>query len=81
MEQSKDVQKPQDHGNHDDRVQNGLDRSLHRYQVDQPEQDTDYNERYQYLKKGHFSISLALSADTRCGAGALQRISVLNREM
>jgi hypothetical protein len=54
MKQSKDVQKPQDHDNYDDRIQDGLDRSLHRYQVDQPEQDTDYNESYQYLKKRHF---------------------------
>jgi hypothetical protein len=81
MEQTKNVQKPQDHDDNDDRIQDGLDRSLHRYQIDQPEQDTDYHQRYQYLKKGHFSISLSLQADTTTGARALQQISRLNREM
>ncbi|HXQ26854.1 MAG TPA: hypothetical protein VN822_10635, partial [Candidatus Acidoferrales bacterium] len=43
MKDSKDIEKPQDHRNHNDRVQNGLDRSLHRYEaVDQPEQNAHY---------------------------------------
>jgi hypothetical protein len=44
MKNAKDVQKPQNHGNNDDRIQDGFDRSLHWYQVDQPKQNADYNQ-------------------------------------
>jgi hypothetical protein len=44
MKKSEDVQKPQDHGNNHDRIQDGLDRSLHRYQVDKPKQNADYDQ-------------------------------------
>ena len=44
MKESKNVQEPQDHGNHDDCIQNGLDRSLHRYEaIDYPEQNAYYD--------------------------------------
>jgi hypothetical protein len=44
MKNAKDVQKPQNHGNNHDRIQDGLDRSLHRYQVDKPKQNADYDQ-------------------------------------
>jgi hypothetical protein len=44
MKKAKDVQQPQNHGNNHNCIQDGLDRSLHWYQVDQPEQDTDYDQ-------------------------------------
>jgi hypothetical protein len=43
MKQSKNVQQPQNHDNNHDRIQDGLDRSLHWYQVDQPKQNADYD--------------------------------------
>jgi hypothetical protein len=44
MKQSKNVEQPQNHSNNHDCIQDGLDRSLHGYQVDQPKQNTDYDQ-------------------------------------
>jgi hypothetical protein len=44
MKQSKNIEQPQNHGNNHDRIQDGLDRSLHRYQVDKPKQNADYDQ-------------------------------------
>jgi hypothetical protein len=44
-EKSKYVQKPQHHNNHNDRVQNGFNRSLHGFEaVDKPKQNS-YNDQ------------------------------------
>jgi hypothetical protein len=59
MEKPKNIQKPQHHADHHDRVQYGLDRSLHGYvAVDQPKQNTYHDQNHQYLKNGHFTVSL-----------------------
>jgi hypothetical protein len=45
MKQPKHIQKPDHHTDDHDRIQDGLDRSLHWYEaVDQPKQDTHYNQ-------------------------------------
>jgi len=51
MKKSKNIQKPQHHGNDHDSIQDRLDRSLHWYEaVDQPKQNTHHDQNYQYLK-------------------------------
>jgi hypothetical protein len=49
MKKSKNVQEPQNYGDHHDCVQDGLNRSLHWYQVDQPKQNSHDDQRYQDL--------------------------------
>jgi hypothetical protein len=45
MKQSKHIQEPDDHTNDHDRIQDGLDRSLHWYEtVDQPKQDAHHDQ-------------------------------------
>jgi hypothetical protein len=49
-EKSKHVQKPQHHTDHNDRVQNGLNRSLHGYEaVDKPKQNSYNDQNYHYI--------------------------------
>ncbi|MFZ3201804.1 MAG: hypothetical protein WA175_11720 [Candidatus Acidiferrales bacterium] len=51
MKKSKNVHKPQNRGDYHDRIQDGLDRSLHWYEaVDQPKQNTDHEQNLEYLK-------------------------------
>ncbi|MGB8476008.1 MAG: hypothetical protein WCE61_18155 [Candidatus Acidiferrum sp.] len=51
MENSKNVQKPQHHTNDHHGIQDGFNRSLHWYEaVDQPEQNTHYDQNDHYLK-------------------------------
>jgi hypothetical protein len=51
MQNSENVQEPQDGGDYYDSIQNGLDGALHGYEVvDQPEQNTHYHQNDQYLK-------------------------------
>jgi hypothetical protein len=48
---SKHIEKPQDHGDDDNTVQDGLNRALHRYEtIDQPEQNTHNNQNQNYLQ-------------------------------
>jgi hypothetical protein len=51
LEESESVQQPNNHGDHHHRVQNGFDRSLHRYEpIDQPEQQADHHQHHNDLK-------------------------------
>jgi|GEM_PF-5049702 len=50
MKKSKNIQKPQNHGNDHDCIQDGLNRSLHWYEaIDQPEENTNHDQDQQYL--------------------------------
>jgi hypothetical protein len=50
VEESKNIQEPQDHGNDYDAVQDGLDRSLHWDEaIHQPQQDTHHNKNFEEL--------------------------------
>jgi hypothetical protein len=51
MEKSENVEKPQDYADHHDGIQDRLDRPLHRDEViDQPQQNTYYDQNHQQLK-------------------------------
>jgi hypothetical protein len=51
VKHSKHIQKPQHYDDDHDRIQDGLDRSLHGYEsVDQPKQNTHDDQNHQYLK-------------------------------
>jgi hypothetical protein len=51
MEESKNIQKPQDYNNYDDSIQDGLDGPLHGYKaIDEPQQNSHYDENHHYLK-------------------------------
>jgi hypothetical protein len=51
MEEPENVQEPQNHANHHHRIQNRLDRSLHRYvPIDQPKQNAYNNQNHHDLK-------------------------------
>jgi len=57
-EESEDVEEPEDHGNHDDAIENGLDGALHRDEaVHQPEQNSDDNQNYDDVNQGHKTSS------------------------
>jgi hypothetical protein len=44
MKQSENVQEPQDHADHHHGIQDGFNRSLHRYEaIDEPQQNTHYD--------------------------------------
>jgi hypothetical protein len=44
MKQSENVQKPQDHTDHHHRIQDGFNRSFHRYEaIDEPQQNAHYD--------------------------------------
>jgi hypothetical protein len=44
MKQPENVQKPQDHADHHHRVQDGFNRSFHRYEaIDEPQQNAHYD--------------------------------------
>jgi hypothetical protein len=50
MKKPENVQQPQDHGYHYYGVQDRLDRSRHGDErIDQPQQDTHYDQNHQYL--------------------------------
>jgi hypothetical protein len=47
MNESKNVQEPHNHADHHNSIQDGLDRSCHRYEViDQPKQNTDRDKNH-----------------------------------
>ena len=47
VKQSKDIQEPQDHRNHDNAIQNRLDGSLHGNEpIDQLQQNTHHDENF-----------------------------------
>jgi hypothetical protein len=49
--QPKDIEKPQYYRDDNNAVQDGLNRSLHRYEtIDQPEQNTHNNQNHHYLQ-------------------------------
>ena len=74
MEQSKNVQQPQHDADHYDRIQYGLDRSLHWHiAVDQPKQNAHNDQNQQYLKNRHLAISLSSQADTPASREALHQ--------
>lgn len=50
MKESDYVQQPQDYGYHYDAIHDRLDRSLHRYEIDEPEQDTHNDQNRHQLK-------------------------------
>jgi hypothetical protein len=51
VEKSENVQKPQNHANHNHGVENRLDGSLHRYEgIHEPEQKTNDNQNHDDLK-------------------------------
>ena len=47
------VEQPQDDCDHDDGVDNGFDRVLHRDEVDQPENDADDDQSDDYISNRH----------------------------
>ena len=54
MDDSKNIQEPNDHADHHNRIQDGLDGARHRNEViDQPEQNTNSDENHQDLKYRH----------------------------
>jgi hypothetical protein len=70
IKQSKHIEKPQDHRDDDNAVQDGLNRSLHRDEtIDQPEQNTDNNQDHNYLQQRHKRYLLALRAAPICFKG------------
>jgi hypothetical protein len=66
MQEAENVQKPEHDTYHDDRVQNGFDRSLHRDEtVHEPKQHTDHDQDHQNLKYRHCLIdSFSSQEDT-----------------
>lgn len=69
MKKSKNVQEPQNRGDHHDRIQDGLNRSLHRYEtVDQPKQNAYHDQNYQYLHQRH-RLSLLFAGRHSAGPG------------
>ena len=47
-QEPKNIQQPQNHADHDNAIENRLNRSCHRYvTIDQPEENTD-DDQYQY---------------------------------
>jgi len=51
VEESENIQQPQNYPDDNHGVQDGLDRSLHRYEaIDQPKQQADHDQCYEYLK-------------------------------
>jgi hypothetical protein len=51
VEESENIQQPKNHGDHHHCVQNGFDRSLHRYEpIDEPEKQADHNQHQNDLK-------------------------------
>jgi hypothetical protein len=54
MKEPKDVQDPQNHGNHHDAVQDGLDGGLHGDEaIHQPQQNAHYYQNFQELNQRH----------------------------
>jgi hypothetical protein len=54
MKKSENVQEPQDHADHHHGIQDRFDRPLHRDEVvDQPQQNTHYDQNHQQLKYRH----------------------------
>jgi len=54
MNDSENIQQPQNDANHDDRVQNGLDASRHGDEtIHQPQQNADYDQDDYKLNEGH----------------------------
>jgi hypothetical protein len=77
MKQSKNAEQPQNHSNNHDCMQDGLNRSLHWYQVDQPKQDTGYDQRSRSM-----SLSACLRGQTlRPVPGRCGKISVFDRKI
>jgi hypothetical protein len=51
VEESENIQQPKHYGDDHYGVQDGFNRSLHWYEaVDQPEQKSDHDQNYEYLK-------------------------------
>src|SRR5450432_705850 len=62
MEEAEYIQHPEDHGDYDDAVQNGLDRRLHGNEaIDQPQKDTYDNENFDQLNQRH-DVDLSVAA-------------------
>jgi hypothetical protein len=54
MKKSKNIEKPQDHADHHDGIQDRLDRALHWDEVvDQPQQNAHYDQNHHKLKQRH----------------------------
>jgi hypothetical protein len=50
LKETKDIQDPQNHGNHNNAIQDGLDGPLHRDEaIHQPQEDTHHNEHFHNL--------------------------------
>jgi hypothetical protein len=65
IKQSKHIEKPQDHRDDDNAVQDGLNRSLHRDKtIDQPEQNTNNNQDHNYLQQRHKAVPPCLAGCT-----------------
>jgi hypothetical protein len=69
MKQTKDIQQPQNYGNDNDAVQDGLDGCLHRNEpIHQPQQYTHNDQNFQQLNQRHDLYPLVVS-----------RLTLLNR--
>jgi hypothetical protein len=76
VEQSKCIQEPQHHAYDHDRIQDGLDAACHGDEaIHEPQEDTNYDQDLQNLKKGHQDF-LSVFAARHFHAG--QRISALS---
>jgi hypothetical protein len=54
MKEPEDIQDPQNHGNHHDAVQDGLDGGLHGDEaIHQPQQNAHYYQNFQELNQRH----------------------------
>jgi len=54
MKDPKDIQEPQNHSNHHDNIQNGLNGSLHWNEaIHQPQEHTDDDQNSQQLNERH----------------------------
>lgn len=59
MKEPEDIQDPENDGNDDNAVQDGLDRGLHGEEaIDQPQQNAHHDENFYQLNQGHdFGLS------------------------
>ena len=51
VEESENIQQPKNYSDNNNCIQDGLDRSLHRYEaINEPKQQADHDQNYEYLK-------------------------------
>jgi hypothetical protein len=78
MQNSKDIQEPQDYKNDHDSIQDRLDGARHRNEaVDEPEKNTNYDQNHKYLNQRHDLLtSLFSEADAYTSAPRYALLSI-----